>query len=265
MRKKFETKSCEVVASVKEWLVEVALPSVPTPRLKLVENRLVLEAVVLKWFVEVALPIVTKPRLAFVLKRFVLDAVVEKILVVVAAVVVERVILSKICAPVHVGEKVWSTVKVLAVPPLYAVPESPVPAVKSARFEPSEMPEIVEFARSVLATEAQVAAPRAESERTNWLVQDVPAYSAVRPLASVWMRAEVRVENFGAKVKVEEAVERKPLSRPSVVVVETPHDWMSNGKAEPPEGHTVWQSPARQISSTIRPFQALSEGVVVPR
>jgi hypothetical protein len=49
---------------------------------------------------------VRAPKLAAAAKRLVLEAVVEKRFVVVAAVVVERVIELKICAPVHVGEKV---------------------------------------------------------------------------------------------------------------------------------------------------------------
>ena len=85
---------------------------------------------------------------------------------------------------------------VLAVPPLY-VPEKVrvvSVAVRSARFPPKAIPEMVELARSVLATVAQVAAPRADRERTNWLVHEVPAYSAKVPLALVRVRAEVKPE-----------------------------------------------------------------------
>lgn len=46
-------------------------------------------------------------------KKLEVEAVVAKKLVVVAAVVVERVMLLKMCAPVQVGENVWSTVMVL--------------------------------------------------------------------------------------------------------------------------------------------------------
>ena len=45
---------------------------------------------------------------------------------------------------------------------------------------------------SAVPTVAQVAAPNASSERTNWLVQEVPAYSAKTPSVPVKVRAEVR-------------------------------------------------------------------------
>lgn len=58
---------------------------------------------------------------------------------------------------------------VLAVPPLYAPEKVRVEsvAVRSARFEPRAIPLMVELARSVLATVAQVAIPSAERARTN--------------------------------------------------------------------------------------------------
>ena len=54
----------------------------------------------------------------------------------------------------------------------------------------------VKFASETSAapTVAQVATPRADSERVNWLVHDVPAYSAKSPSAPVRVRAEVRPE-----------------------------------------------------------------------
>ena len=48
--------------------------------------------------------------------RLVVEALVEEKFVVVAWVVVERVMLLKMCAPVQVGEKAWSTVKVGCAP-----------------------------------------------------------------------------------------------------------------------------------------------------
>jgi hypothetical protein len=47
----------------------------------------------------------------------------------------------------------------------------------------TEVPFIVidELERSVFATLAQVPTPEAERERTNWLVQDVPAYAEPTP------------------------------------------------------------------------------------
>lgn len=47
-------------------LVIFTLPRVPAPKLKLVENRFVLDEVVEKELVEVALPIVPAPRLKLV-------------------------------------------------------------------------------------------------------------------------------------------------------------------------------------------------------
>ena len=83
---------------------------------------------------------------------------------------------------------------VLAVPPLY-VPENvsvESVAVRSAKLDPKAIPEMVELAKSVLATVAQVATPRAEIDLVNWLVQEVPAYSANKPSAPVRVRAEVK-------------------------------------------------------------------------
>ena len=103
--------------------------------------------------------------------------------------------LEKVCCAVQVLALPRLSPIVRAVEPLY-VPEKVrvvSVAVRSARLEPRAMPEMVEFARSVLATVAQVAAPRADKDRTNWLVQLVPAYSAKRPLAPVRVRAEATV------------------------------------------------------------------------
>lgn len=60
---------------------------------------------------------------------------------------------------------------VRAVDPLY-VPEKVSDASVEVRFA-SET--------SAAPTVAQVAAPRAESERANWLVQEVPVYCATKP------------------------------------------------------------------------------------
>ena len=76
-------------------------------------------------------------------------------------------------------------------------PISPPPAVTVSE----------ELVRSALATDAHVATPRASSERGNWLVQDVPVYSAVSPPAPVRTSAEVREEKVGADTKVEVSVE----------------------------------------------------------
>ena len=73
---------------------------------------------------------------------------------------------------------------VLAVAPVY-VPEKVRVASVAVRFARETSP---------ATTVAQVADPRAESERTNWLVQDVPAYSANKPEPSVRVIAEVKLE-----------------------------------------------------------------------
>ena len=84
----------------------------------------------------------------------------------------------------------------------------------------------IEESTSAEVTVAQVAAPRAESERTNWLVQEVPAYSATRPPAPVKTRAEVMLWNVVLPVTmrlVEVAVPATvspPAAVPSPIVVE---------------------------------------------
>jgi hypothetical protein len=65
---------------------------------------------------------------------------------------------------------------------------------------------MVEFARSVFATVSQVAAPSAESERTNWLVQEVPVYSATIPVAPVRRIAEV-IWSISSVPEIERLVE----------------------------------------------------------
>src|SRR3990167_1671566 len=67
---------------------------------------------------------------------------------------------------------------------------------------------------------AQVAAPSADRERTNWLVQEVPAYSANSPVAPVSVRAEVSEETVRlVEVAVPETV-RPPAPVPFPIVVE---------------------------------------------
>lgn len=121
------------------------------PAETVVAKRLVLEAVVEKRLVVVALelvelPMMPAPKLKTVAKRLVEEAVVEKRLVVVAWVVVLRVMLLKICAPVQVGEKVWSTEK-----------EGWEPRTKAVEAFAMEMP--VEAAREEVAAPASVFAP----------------------------------------------------------------------------------------------------------
>ena len=86
---------------------------------------------------------------------------------------------------------------VLAVCPSYAPENVSVAsvAVRSAR------------STSPATTVAQVATPKAERDRTNWLVQDDPAYSANAPLAPVKVIAEVSpvTVSVPAAVKVFEA------------------------------------------------------------
>ena len=89
-------------------------------------------------------------------------------------------------------------------------------------------------------------------------MQVVPAYSSKEPLALVCNKAEVREETAKAVVvalvvvlfpvirrllfMVEEAVERKPLRKPRVVEVETPHEVGVHEKVpEPPVGQVVRQ------------------------
>jgi hypothetical protein len=84
--------SCEPLKAVPLMFLEV-WRRVAVPAFPVIEPVMVLATV-------------RAPKLAAAAKRLVLEAVVEKRFVVVAAVVVERVIELKICAPVHVGEKV---------------------------------------------------------------------------------------------------------------------------------------------------------------
>src|SRR3990167_9236946 len=49
----------------------------------------------------------------------------------------------------------------------------------------------VRFVSPEISTVAQTAAPKAFNERGNWFVQEVPVYSANKPLASVKLSAEV--------------------------------------------------------------------------
>lgn len=97
-----------VLVLVTARFVSVVVPeereaSVRVPMVADCENRLVDEAVVEKRVVVVALPRVPTPRLKLVLKRFVLLAVVEKRLVVVAlpptAVWKVRLVVEAVTAP----------------------------------------------------------------------------------------------------------------------------------------------------------------------
>ena len=165
------------------------------------ENKLVDEAVVAKVLVLVAEVVVEfeavkfwrveEPRTSRLAKLLLpVKALLSARRVEEAAVIVMLAVPSKV-VPFMVLE---AREIVLAVPPLYE-PENEsevLPAVRSAKLDPKAIPEIVELARSVLATVAQVATPRAEIDLVNWLVHEVPAYSANKPSAPVRVRAEVK-------------------------------------------------------------------------
>lgn len=77
---------------------------------------------------------------------------------------------------------------IVRLPPSERVPPPPSGAVVLIVTE--------ELARSVFCTVSHVATPSAESERLNWLVQDVPAYSAARPPEPVRIMADVSVSKM---------------------------------------------------------------------
>jgi hypothetical protein len=108
------------------------VPEVMLPVLREVEKRLVEEAVVAKKLVVVAEVPVALVKRRSVIVPLVAVRVVAKRLVVVAWVVVDLVMLLKMCAPVQVGEKVWSIDRVAFEPPTreprVAEVEIPVPA-----------------------------------------------------------------------------------------------------------------------------------------
>jgi hypothetical protein len=81
----------------------------------------------------------------------------------------------------------------------------------------------VKFVSAEISTVSQVATPRAERTRTNWLVQVVPVYSAVRPPEPVSKRAEVRVVKVGGTAKVEVTVP-VALMLLAVIVPATPKE-----------------------------------------
>jgi hypothetical protein len=147
-------------------LVVVELPKIARPRLALVLKRLVVEAVVAKklvvvalvpvaftkvkfWRVEEALskrlaPVielaVRVPTLPEVLNKLVEDAVVEKKLVVVAEVVVERVMLSKMLAPVKVLLSVRRVEEAAATPEIVPQVTNPEALALRALALPLQLP-----------------------------------------------------------------------------------------------------------------------------
>ena len=85
--------------------------------------------------------------------------------------------------------------------------------------------EISRPATSSVPTVAQVAAPKAESERTNWLVQALPAYSVKEPAALPRIKAEVKEETAKEVVvaavpvaRVKERLGKEETSRVEVAV-----------------------------------------------
>ena len=151
----------------------------------------------------------------------------EKRLVVVAEVEVERVMESKICAPVQVFVLPRFIPIVLAVLPLYVPEKVRVESVADKLAKET----------SPTPTVAQVATPKAERTRANWLVQVVPVYLDKVPFAFVKRSAEAREETaklvvvelvlvespviFKLPTIVEEAVEMRPckVARPAVLMV----------------------------------------------
>ena len=119
----------------------------------------------------------TTPPVAFVLRR---EEVIEEIAraVVVALVVVEFPVTMRL--------------PLIVVEPTETNPALKVSVVEVA-LDGKRYPKVAILeSTSAEVTVAQVAAPRASRERTNWLVQEVPVYSANSPVAPVTVRAEVR-------------------------------------------------------------------------
>ena len=112
------------------------------------------------------------------------------------------------CKPVQVFAFVRLRPMVRAVPPLY-VPENVSVgsvAVRSARLEPSAMPEMVELARLVLVTE--VEGNVSEPETTSAEVEAVPETASeveVAPVAVIFWNAFVPLQVLESLSSVEDA------------------------------------------------------------
>ena len=124
----------------------------------------------------------------------------------------------------------------------------PVPPLATGRMPVTSL---------VRETEAQVATPAPFRERTNWLVQEVPAYSATVPPASVTGMAEVMPERMVVPVTVRlvevafPAERREVLRRPLVVALV---DWSVAAKSVVEVALVVVADVARRL--VMRPLVA---------
>jgi hypothetical protein len=121
----------------------------------------------------------------------------------------------------------------------------PLVAVRSAKFEPSEIPEIVEFCSWLLPMVVVETKPPEPLEA-------ISVFGDKEETARFVVVAEVPVAFWKVKVvRVEEAFETKPPAKPMVVEVAcspVPSLVKGQGKEEAPEtGQEVRQSPERQM------------------